>query len=129
MKSISSNMDYLAILVPLLVPSPKCYHSAYCRILGYFFGAFCLILLLELTPGLGQSLEDSSNHTYPLTIPNLRPFPLIKTTEVMLAITLPKWMNKNNGFTYILSIRPSCQKSQKAFPLCKTSFYQCIPSK
>jgi hypothetical protein len=58
------------------------------------------------------------------------PLPLIKITEVMLAINLPKRTNENNGFTYMHSVKPNFyKKPQKAFTLCKTSFYQCIPPK
>jgi hypothetical protein len=89
-------MNYLAILVPLSNPSPKYHSSAYCRTLGHFFCVFGLILPLGLTPGFGQHLEDSSNYTHPLTTPSLLPLPLIKTTEVILTKTLPKWSNKNN---------------------------------
>jgi hypothetical protein len=127
MISISSNKNYSAILVPLSAAYPKYHNSACCRTLGYFFWAFCLILTLGLKLDFGQPLEDSSNHTQPLTTPSLMLLPLINTTDVILAITLPKWTNKNDGFTYLISGKPNfCRKPQKVFFLCKTSFCQCI---
>jgi hypothetical protein len=117
MIGINANMDYSAIFVPLSAPSPKCHPSAYYRTLGHFLWSFCLILLLELTPGFGQLLKDLTNRTYPLTTPSLLLLPLIKTTEVILSITLLKWTKKNSGFTYMLPVKPSfCQKPQEAFP-------------
>jgi hypothetical protein len=54
------------------------------------------------------------------------PLSLTKTTEVILDKTLPKWANKNNGFTYMLSVKSNFYtKPQEIFSLCKTSFYQC----
>jgi hypothetical protein len=94
MINISSNMDYsdiqpyLSSTTILLTEGP----------LDTSFGYFCLILLLGLTSGFDQPLSDSSNCTYPLTTPSLMPLSVIKITEVTLAITLPKWANKNNGF-------------------------------
>jgi hypothetical protein len=87
-------MDYLTILVLLLVPSSKYHRSAYCKTLGHFFWAFCLILFLGLTPDFGQPLEDSSNHIHPLTKPSLMPIPLIKTAEVQTPVP-PKNKTKN----------------------------------
>jgi hypothetical protein len=47
-----------------------------------------------------------------------------------LAITLPKWAYKNNGFTYMLWIKSNfCQKWTEASCLSRTSCYQCIPPK
>jgi hypothetical protein len=44
------------------------------------------------------------------------PLTLIKTAEVILTITLPKWANKNNGLTYMLPIKPNfCWKHKKHF--------------
>jgi hypothetical protein len=44
-----------------------------------------------------------------------------------LAKTISKLANKNNGFTYMLSVKSNIHwKPQEVFPLCKTSFYQCI---
>jgi hypothetical protein len=60
MISVSSNMDYSATLVPLSAPSPKYHRSAHC------IKGILPFLLLELTPGFGQSLEDSPICTHPL---------------------------------------------------------------
>jgi hypothetical protein len=89
-------MDYSAKLIPLSAPSPKYHHFVYCRSLGHFFWAFCLFLLLGLTPAFGQSLEDLSNHTHPLTTPSLVLLPIIKISEVILPINILQWANKNN---------------------------------
>jgi hypothetical protein len=96
--------------------------------LGTLLWAFCLILFFGIALGPGQPLEDSSNCTHPLTTPSPESLPQIKSTEVILAITLPKWTNGNNRFIYMSSVKPNfCQKPQETFLLCKTSFYQCIP--
>jgi hypothetical protein len=126
MISKNFNIYYSTMFVPTPAPFPKYHHSAYCRALGHFSWAFCLIFLLGLTSGFDHFLEDSSNHTCLLTTPSLIPQLLIKT-EIILDNTLSKWTNQNNGFIYMLSIDLSfCGGPWGIFSLFKTSFSQCL---
>jgi hypothetical protein len=119
-------MDYLAILEPL---TPISQVPPFCLLQNL---GILLLGILSYSPLRTDIWLQPAPRGFIKSCPSINyPKPHAptsnKTTEVMLAITLPKWTNKNNGFTYMLSIKPNfCQKTQKSISPVQNQFYQCI---